>query len=804
MIPSRARWKIGQADEATVNELSVRLGVDPLVARLLAARGWSDPEAAARFLGGDEQSLHDPYLLDGMDAAVRRIRQALDGGEKLRIYGDYDADGFSSTALMSRLFTSLGANFDAYIPHRVTEGYGLNRQAIKLAAEAGVKLLVTVDTGISAREEIAYAAELGMDVIVTDHHEPPAELPDAVALVNPKKPGCPYPYKGLAGAGVAFKLAQALLGRIPVELADIAAIGTVGDLMPLDGENRTLVKLGLGRMRSGSYAGVKALFEVAGVNRSTVNAGHLAFTLAPRINASGRLEAADPALRLLVTDDPVEADQLAMNLDLLNRERQRIVDEIASEAVELAGAQAESEGVLVVAKEGWNVGVIGIVAAKLLERYYRPTVVLSIDPATGLAKGSARSIAGFDLYEALTECADLLDHYGGHQAAAGMTIAAANLSAFRERLGQIARERLSVEDYQPILAADAECGLDQASLGLIRELDQLAPFGAGNPSPRFLFRALRILDQRTMGKDNRHLKLQVVPWTPQGVQKPTAIDAVGFGRGSLLDRLSATDRLELVGELTLNEWNGKMKPQILIQDLRVPGLQVFDYRGAAGDDRRWVSLAKDAAGVGVVLFSPEPLDRVPEPLRTCSLWLYEPERGVRPLRAAWEQAPEAGSLQSACRFEELTGLVLLTLPPSRSALQAVLQQAEQVHRLYPVLASPSESAAMPNREMFKQIYATLRREGSARPGGIEPLSFLSRRAGVPAPTVRFILEVFEELALVEQASGDYRCTAAPAKRDLAESIRYREREQLRAVEEELLFSSASDLTRLLRELREQR
>jgi len=800
MIPSRARWKIGQADEAAANELSARLGVEPIVARLLVSRGMSDAAEAVGFLNASGEELHDPYLLDGMGEAVRRIRQALAAGEKIRIYGDYDADGVSSTALMARLLRSLGARFDTYIPHRVTEGYGLNRSAMEQAAEAGITLIVTVDTGISAREEIAYARELGIDVVVTDHHEPPAELPDAAAVVNPKQPGCPYPFKALAGAGVAFKLAQALLGRIPGELADIAAIGTVGDLMPLSGENRSIVKLGLDRMRAGSYAGVKALFEVAGVDRNAVNAGHIAFALAPRINASGRLEDADPALQLLVTDDPAEAGELAMNLDLLNRERQRIVDEIAAEALELAGRQEAAGGVLVVAKEDWNVGVIGIVASKLLERFYCPAVVLAIDPATGIAKGSARSIAGFDLYEALTECGDLLDHYGGHQAAAGMTIAAAKIPELRERLGRIARERLTAEDYQPILTADLECGLEAATLGLIKELDRLAPFGAGNPAPRFVFRNLRILDQKSMGKDNRHLKLQVAPWAPKGDAKPSAIDAVGFGKGELLEQISSTDRLELLGELSLNEWNGKVKPQIMIQDLRIPDVQVFDFRGAAKNDRRWASLARGASSVGMVLFSPEEADTVPEPLqRTASLWLYQRGRGIGLLQ---EAAREGGHPHPA--FAELRCLVLLTLPPSRNALKDVLHKVARADRLYPVFASPAEAASLPNREMFKQIYATLRKEGSARLAGLEAVPYLSRRAGLPVPTVRFILDVFEELHLVEQASGDYRCTAAPAKRDLAESLRYQERQRLRVVEEELLYSTAKDLTRLLRELRDER
>ncbi|WP_058302180.1 single-stranded-DNA-specific exonuclease RecJ [Gorillibacterium timonense] len=802
MVPSRARWKIGQAEEAAANELSARLGVDRIVGLLLVSRGIVDREEASRFLNADVNDLHDPYELDGMREAVQRIREGLAKGEKIRIYGDYDADGVSSTALMSRLFRSLGANFDTYIPHRATEGYGLNRAAMDRAAEAGVSLIVTVDTGISAREEIAYARELGMDVVVTDHHEPPAELPEAIAVVNPKKPGCPYPYKQLAGAGVAFKLAQALLDRIPAELFDIAAIGTVGDLMPLTDENRIIVKQGIERMRTGSYAGIKALFDVADVDKRTMNAGHIGFALAPRINASGRLDAADPALQLLTTDDPEEAAELALRLDLLNRERQRIVDEIAAEALLLAAEQKTvSGGVLVVAKEGWNVGVIGIVASKLLERFYCPTVVLSIDPETGLAKGSARSIAGFDMYEALTGCGDLMEHYGGHQAAAGMTLEAGNISEFRERLGKFADEWLTEADYQPILNADLECALDGSPLGWIKELEQLAPFGAGNPAPRFVFRDLRIMDMKTMGKDNRHMKLQVAPWTATENRKPIVLDAVGFSKGSMLNTISSTDRIELLGELTLNEWNGSVKPQILIQDLSIPEMQVFDFRGAGLTDSRWKSLALPDASLGVVLFTPEDADKVPAELKeAATLWLWEGNREPKLL-----QEPVKGkAASSGLSYEELQSLVLLTLPPSLEALRAALRQAREAGRLYPVFLAPTDEAGMPSRDMFVQIYSTLRKEGTAGQRGIDPVHYLSRRAGLSASHVRFILDVFEELELVEQASGDYRCTVSPAKRDLTESGRYQDRLRFRQVEEELLYSTAKDLTRLLKELRDRK
>ncbi|MEO3947112.1 single-stranded-DNA-specific exonuclease RecJ [Gorillibacterium sp. CAU 1737] len=798
MIPSKARWKMGQAEEETARELANRLGVDLIVGRLLASRGIIDPEEASRFLDADIQHFHDPYLLSGMKEAVGRIQRAIEQGERIRIYGDYDADGVSSTALLTRLFRVLGAKFDSYIPHRVHEGYGLNRQAMERAMEAGINLIVTVDTGISAKEEIAYAAELGLDVVVTDHHEPPAELPDAIAVVNPKKPGCPYPEKQLAGAGVAFKLAHALLQRVPVELMDIAAIGTVGDLMPLTGENRIIVKHGLDRIRRETYAGIKALFEVADVDRKSANAGHIGFTLAPRINASGRLDAADPALRLLTTDDAKEAADIALQLDLLNRERQRIVDEMTEEALQLAEQQpASPRRVLVVAKEGWNVGVIGIVASKLLERFYCPTVVLGIDAETGLAKGSARSIAGYDLYEALTGCADLMEHYGGHQAAAGMTLHASHLDELRDRLDQFAAKTLTEEDYQPILMADLECELDRSPLPWIRELEKLGPFGAGNPAPRFVFRDLRVLDKKAMGKESRHLKLQVAPGN--GESKQTSLDAVGFGKGSLLDSISTTDRIDLFGELTINEWNGSVKPQVMIQDLRVPGLQVFDFRGAGKKDARWKTVKGTPYDLGVVLFSREDAELIPDGLKeSASLWLCRKDHEMERL----SREDGAAGTGASPTYAELKTLVLPGLPPSLPVLAQAIQAARSAERLYPVFQTPADAALMPSRDMFIQIYSTLRKEGAGGMNNRDTVQYLSRRAGMSAPLVRFILEVFEELELVEQASGDYRCTSTPAKRDLAESVRFQERQSYRQVEEELLYRSSQDLTQYLKELQD--
>jgi single-stranded-DNA-specific exonuclease len=571
MIQRKTRWAIApwdETDEDKAKKLAAKLSLPPLVARLLVQRGYSEAEAAERFLRGGHEHFHDPYLLLGMKEAVERIKRAAANNEKIRIYGDYDADGVSSTSLLVHLFRSLNYHFDYYIPHRALEGYGLNRKAIELAAEEGVRLIVTVDTGISAYEEIEYAKQLGIDVVVTDHHEPPELIPKAIAVVNPKQQDCGYPFKGLAGVGVAFKLAHALLDKPPIEWADIVSLGTIADLMPLTDENRIFVRYGLERLRSSAGAGFRALAEAGGVTLGEITSTGIAFSMAPRINAAGRLDHAKRAVELLTTDDYDTAILAAVGLDSLNKERQRIVESIVKEAeqqwqVKCDAAEAkglEAPPVIVLAGEGWNVGVIGIVASKLLERNYKPVIILGIDEKTGMCKGSARSIEGYDLHAALTACDELLDHYGGHQAAAGMSLHRDLLEQFEERLGELARQWLSPDDWIPKTTVDLVCTVSEATLDTITDLALLEPFGMGNPSPRLLFQGAELAARRTIGKESKHLKLSL------GSGR-RLLDGIGFGMGLLAEGLQPGRTIDAVGELSVNEWNGQRKPQLQLHDL---------------------------------------------------------------------------------------------------------------------------------------------------------------------------------------------------------------------------------------------
>ncbi|MBH5317121.1 single-stranded-DNA-specific exonuclease RecJ [Paenibacillus sp. GSMTC-2017] len=571
MIHRKTRWDVApwaDPEERDASRLSEEIGLPPLVAKLLVQRGFREQSSARQFLYGGEEHLHDPYLLHGMKVAVKRFQSAIENGEKVRIYGDYDADGVSSTSLLVHVFREMKLDFDYYIPHRAIEGYGLNNDAITKAADAGVKLLVTVDTGISAYTQVEYANSLGIDVIVTDHHEPPEVLPNACAIINPKQAHCNYPFKGLAGVGVAFKLASALLDRPPLEFTDIVSLGTIADLMPLADENRILVRYGLDRIRSDASIGFRALAEVTGIELESITSSSIAFGMGPRVNAAGRLDHARRAVEMLTTPDYDVAILEAIGLDNLNKERQRIVETIVQEAEErwqaklqiAATSGNDSPAVILLGAEGWNVGVIGIVASKLLERHYKPVIIFGIDEKTGKCKGSARSIEGFDLHAALTRCEDLLDHYGGHQAAAGMTLHRDHLEQLEARMSQLALEWLSDDDWIPRSAIDIQCSLEDASLETITQLSLLEPFGIGNRSPRFLFEGMELADKRAIGKEAKHLKLAL------GSGRKL-LDVIAFGKGELAATLHKGCAIDIVGELSINEWNGAKKPQLMLHDL---------------------------------------------------------------------------------------------------------------------------------------------------------------------------------------------------------------------------------------------
>lgn len=788
MIQSKYEWNVPPVNEAAAVLLSEQLHIHPLLAKLLVSRGMDSASEAKSFLNGTLEDLHDPFLLSGMKEAVPRIMQAVEQGEQILIYGDYDADGISSTTLMIQLMRQLNANFDYYIPHRSKEGYGLHIHALEEARRQGVTLIITVDTGISAVEQIAYANEAGMDVIVTDHHEPPSILPQAFALINPKLPYCPYPFKGLAGVGVVYKLAEALLGHdVPESWSELAALGTIADLMPLVGENRMIVRSGLKSMSKSAFPGMTALLKVAGWNKGDVSSIQVAFGLAPRINASGRMSHAKQAVALLTAEDAVQAEIAANGLDLLNKERQTLVEHMVDEAMAML-EDKKSGGripdVIVVAGEGWNVGVVGIVASKILERYYRPTLVLGIDPATGQCKGSARSIPGFDVYEALVSCSELLDHFGGHPSAAGMSLHRDQLSLFEQRMNEFASNRLLPEHFIPKMAVDLECSLHEVTVSVIEEIEGLAPFGMDNPSPRLLIRDTKLIEMKRIGKDGKHLKLTLG-------QQDKVIEALAFGKGDLAHLLSLEDRLDIVAEPSINEWNGSRKPQLLLQDLSISHVQVLDYRGTRHPETTMQEIvdqlekAANCPSSAIAVIQNNGSDGMRNfKLKDASFWVYDKRIGV---------LPRSAGIQDSAHIRTLMVLELPQTPVAWDELFAAFQSVERVFLLHP-MSSHDDMIEMPSRDQFKQVYGFLRKYAVAGIAEEDLIAALKANTSLSRRMLVMTLEVFEELDFIHRTSGIISVIDSPSKRSLDSSVKYKELGWLAEMEQLMLHSRTSQIT----------
>ena len=560
------RWTIRKHDADAVNRLANELSVRPLIAALLIARGHDTAEKALQFLNPSPEHLHEPFLLKGMREAVERIRRAVEAKEKIFIWGDLDVDGTTGTVLLRRTFALLGLETDFHITNRFTESRGLNIEPLQAARDAGYTVVVSVDTGTSSCDEVAFANSIGLDVIICDHHEvgSDAVLPAAAALINPFQAGCEYPDNNLAGVGVAFKLAHALLREYGLEheippLLKIAALGTVADVVDLTGENRAIVALGLTDLRRTNNWGLKALMEVADCN-AEMTSYDIGFRIGPRINAAGRIDVGTHVVELLESDDFTKARGLAGLLDTRNRERQKLQREVTESAI-LEASSFPDPNFVVVAANGWHKGVVGLAASRVAEKFHRPAIVFSIED--GIATGSARSIAGFDLFEALGSAADLLETFGGHVAAAGMKAKEANIDAIRDRLDAYAAGLISGDARTPELKIDAVVTPQTLNLKLVEELAMFEPFGAGNPKPVFVTRGLYLSGEPFVMKD-KHLKLKL---TSDAGYKFEAVwwDGVERSKGQTL---TAGTGIELAYVADANSWQGNTRLQLVVKDLR--------------------------------------------------------------------------------------------------------------------------------------------------------------------------------------------------------------------------------------------
>ncbi len=563
----KKKWLLREFDKQRVVEMSKRFRISPLTAIILYNRGIQEDEAIGRFLSKDLSVLHDPYLLQDMEKAASRIRLAQEKKEKITIYGDYDVDGITSIAILYKHLREMGIEVDYYVPDRMQEGYGINRDALDKIREGGTSLIITVDTGITAVEESEYAKEIGLDVIVTDHHECKEQIPAVYASVDPKRKDCAYPFKSLAGVGVVFKLIQALddkesLPELMEKYSDLMCLGTVADISPLVDENRVIVTEGLKRFRDTKNVGLKALIDVS-TNGKAITTSTIGYTIAPRINASGRLGCASRSVELFLTDDADRAKELAESLCEENTLRQQTEQKMFREAMEYLENHPEvkEDNVIVIPHENWHHGIVGIVSSKITEKFYKPSILFAIDGDE--AKGSGRSVNGFNLFGALESCSDLLEKFGGHELAAGLTIKAENIEEFRKKINNCSKDQFSENMLTPTILLDAAIKVPYITLETVNDINRLQPFGVDNPTPLFAVRNIKIHKISVMS-EGKHLRMTLL-------KDGKYLDSVGFGMGEYYQYLQEGDFIDVAFSLDINDYKGFQNVQLILKDIKKTG-----------------------------------------------------------------------------------------------------------------------------------------------------------------------------------------------------------------------------------------
>lgn len=560
------KWTLKHKGKIEESDLSKKIKISPEISQILSNRGIYNEKDAEIFMNPSLEYLRDPFLMKDMKKATDRIKKAIENKERIYIYGDYDVDGVSSTSVLYLYFKSIDFPVKYYIPNRLEEGYGINEDAIKKIHDDGCDLIITVDCGITSVKEVELANDLGIDVIITDHHECQSEIPDAFAIVNPKQEDCNYPFDMLCGCGVAFKMIQALTDEEEFKTSmfdylEIVTLATICDIVPLVDENRIIVKNGLKLMKEGKNLGLRELIKVCGIETNKIGSSHIGFSVGPRINASGRLGYSYLGVQLFTTDIEEEAKEIANILEAKNIERQMIESKMYKEAEDLISSDEryKDDKVLVIAKEGWQHGIIGIVASKLTEKYYKPTILLTIEDDE--ATGSARSIKGFSIFDALVSCKDLMNKFGGHEQAAGLALDAKNIEELRKRVNEIADYNLTKEDLIENIKVEYELEEESVTLDLVDDLHKLEPFGLSNPSPRFIMRDLLLTNIFKMGKNKQHLKIMV--------ENEKSYECVGFNMSYLSDNFQIGDKIDVLFQLDENNYNNERKVQFLLKDIRL-------------------------------------------------------------------------------------------------------------------------------------------------------------------------------------------------------------------------------------------
>ena len=747
MIKPKYNWLLSETnDNQITDDIAQQFKLTPIMKQVLESKAIITAEEIERLLKG--QFVHDPAIMSDMTKAVERINQALDRNETILVYGDYDADGVTSTTILVKTLRELGAHVGWYIPNRFSEGYGPNELAFQNAVDEGVSLIITVDNGIQGHDEIKLVQDQDVDVIVTDHHEIGPTLPEAYAIVHPMHPDYDYPFKYLCGAGVAYKLAQTLLDNPPSYFKALVAIGTIADLVSMTDENRTLVKEGLAVLNQHLPVPIKALLQQAGFDQ-TITEETIGFIIGPRLNAVGRLEDASLAAELLMTDEMEEAQFLAEQVEYFNNERKDIVQAIADQAMAMAQEQVEQGSkFLLLAQQDWHEGVLGIVASRVVETYHLPTLILNIDEAQNHAKGSARSIDQVSMFEILSEQSDLITKFGGHHMAAGMTLSIENIEPLHQALDQTMQALAKQISLVPTKKVDVEIAETDVSVNNIRDLQKLRPFGTDFAMPCFKLSDINVIQAKGIGQEKRHLKLTL------GADR---LQALYWQHGQLASELGESQPLDLIGTLEINEWNGHQSPQLMIQDLASNQLQILDYRSK----NKHISF-ENSNEVAYIIRS--------EQDKPSEHYYYYGESFQQP-------------------YEKY---VMMELPETLSALQETLKQINNA-QIYLVLAHQHSVyfEGIPKMESFKACYKAIYQKGNLNLAseGMQLCEYLR----IKPDHLKFILRVFYDLDFIKNEEDLIVINPDSTTKAIDSSSLYQARQSRIEVEQLLLYEDFNKL-----------
>lgn len=770
MIDAKFKWELADnAPSLTVDNLEKELGISRILATLLAQQGIDSTEQAKKFFEPSMEEIHDPTLLHDMDKAVERIEQAVEKQEQITIYGDYDADGITSTSLMYETLLSIGANVNYYVPNRFTDGYGPNMDAYQRLIDNGTQLFITVDNGVSGKNVINKVMAAGVDVVITDHHELPADLPNAVAIVHPRYPGSNYPFPDLSGVGVAFKVAWALTGEFPVEELDLVAIGEIADVVNVTDENHALISYGIQQLRQGMRPGLAALMKLADIKANNLTDQDIGFGIAPRLNALGRIADANDGVKLLTSLDENESQKLAKEVDQANKERQNLVAEIMKEAEKQANSSAnQQKRTLLIVGKGWHQGVLGIVASRIMNETGKPTIIASTDQNNPtLIKGSGRSVDSFNLFNALEAHCELFTTFGGHPAACGLSFDQKNIVPLQIAL----EEETGKQKFDPMVKQPLPIAMKLAPADVTQQLyndiQRVAPFGPGNMEPVFELNNVKVVDVKTMGQEHQHLKFSIV-------SDKKNLTVVAFGQGNLATLLSApTGQINLAVKVSLNEWRGKKTVQLMLEDLQINGTVIIDER---------------TNKLTPQLFSSSDYYIVREPrLR----------ENIAPHVAPGYTLSIEEAIKTDFSGQQVT---LVDCPSSEEMLKQIFAEDEGEPATIRLLLYQRKSAylaGLPTRNDFAQLYRFIYKQKEIK----WPMQTkaVSNHLKINMDRLNLMIQVFSEAGFVTIKDDVLKFNEPTNKTDLTQTKRYQKQLAQYKVEQQLLFNDAATVAKWLLE-----